>query len=109
MFMHQAGNMPHEQICESLELFARRVMPEFHEHEAERQRRKADELAPYVEAAFKRKRAAARPRRVAEPCDAYGLTRPPVDASVLPQRTRDILNELERMKHIAVRLDAEQE
>jgi hypothetical protein len=30
-------------------------MPEFHEHEAERERRKREELAPYVEAAMARK------------------------------------------------------
>ncbi|MGH2597853.1 MAG: hypothetical protein ACRDJ9_00545, partial [Dehalococcoidia bacterium] len=31
------------------------IMPEFKEQEEERQKRKMDELAPYVEAAFKRK------------------------------------------------------
>jgi hypothetical protein len=31
-------------------------MPEFHAKEAERERRKAEELAPYVEAALARKR-----------------------------------------------------
>ena len=46
----------HEHICESLELFARHVMPEFHEEEAERERRKAQDLAPWVEAALARKR-----------------------------------------------------
>ena len=34
----QAGNNRHEDICESLELFATEVMPEFHEDEAERRR-----------------------------------------------------------------------
>jgi hypothetical protein len=56
VFIQQAGRNRHEHICESLELFAREVMPEFHEKEAERERRKAEELAPYVEAALARKR-----------------------------------------------------
>jgi alkanesulfonate monooxygenase SsuD/methylene tetrahydromethanopterin reductase-like flavin-dependent oxidoreductase (luciferase family) len=54
-FIQQAGRNEHEHICEALELFARELMPEFHEHEAEREARKAEELAPYVEAAFERK------------------------------------------------------
>ncbi|MGH7092654.1 MAG: hypothetical protein ACREFB_03865, partial [Stellaceae bacterium] len=30
ILLNQAGNNTHEHICESLELFAREVMPEFH-------------------------------------------------------------------------------
>jgi alkanesulfonate monooxygenase SsuD/methylene tetrahydromethanopterin reductase-like flavin-dependent oxidoreductase (luciferase family) len=56
VFIQQAGRNRHEHICESLELFARDVMPEFHEKEAERERRKAEALAPFVEAALARKR-----------------------------------------------------
>ena len=55
VFIQQAGRNRHDHICESLELFAREVMPEFHEKEAERERRKAEELAPYIEAALARK------------------------------------------------------
>ena len=55
VFIQQGGKNRHEHICEALELFAADVMPEFKEQEAERQRRKADELAPYIEAAFQRK------------------------------------------------------
>ena len=40
IFVSQAGNNRHEHICESLELFATEVMPEFHEHE-DRARRSA--------------------------------------------------------------------
>jgi len=54
-FIQQAGMNKHEHICESLELFAREVMPEFKEREAERERRKQEELAPFIEAAMKRK------------------------------------------------------
>jgi hypothetical protein len=54
-FIQQGGRNRNEHICEALELFARDVMPEFKEHEAARQKRKAEELAPYVEKAFVRK------------------------------------------------------
>ena len=54
-FIQQAGMNRHEHICESLEIFAAEVMPEFKEREAERERRKAEELAPYIEAALARK------------------------------------------------------
>ncbi len=54
-FIQQGGRNRHEHICEALELFAGEVMGEFKEREAERVKRKNEELAPYVEAAFKRK------------------------------------------------------
>ena len=55
IFMQQAGRNRHEHICESLELFAAEVMPEFKAEVAGREERKARELAPYIEAALKRK------------------------------------------------------
>lgn len=54
-FIQQAGMNKHEHICESLQLFADEVMPEFKEREAERVKRKDEELAPYIEAAMARK------------------------------------------------------
>src|SRR5215469_2158357 len=54
-FIQQAGRNQHEHICEALELFGAEVMGEFKEREAARVARKNEELAPYVEAAFKRK------------------------------------------------------
>lgn len=54
-FIQQAGLNKHEHICESLELFAAEVMPEFKEREAERVRQKDTELAPFIEAALARK------------------------------------------------------
>jgi hypothetical protein len=54
-FIQQGGRNKHEHICEALELFAAEVMGEFKEREAERVKRKAEELAPFIEAAFKRK------------------------------------------------------
>jgi hypothetical protein len=54
-FIQQAGMNKHEHICESLELFASEVMPEFKAREAEREAKKEAELAPYIEAAMARK------------------------------------------------------
>ncbi len=54
-FIQQAGMNKHEHICESLELFASEVMPEFKAREAEREAKKDAELAPYIEAAMARK------------------------------------------------------
>jgi alkanesulfonate monooxygenase SsuD/methylene tetrahydromethanopterin reductase-like flavin-dependent oxidoreductase (luciferase family) len=54
-FIQQGGRNRHEDICEALELFAAEVMPEFKEREAERVKKKDEELAPFIDAAFKRK------------------------------------------------------
>jgi alkanesulfonate monooxygenase SsuD/methylene tetrahydromethanopterin reductase-like flavin-dependent oxidoreductase (luciferase family) len=54
-FIQQGGRNKHEHICEALELFAGEVMGEFKQREAARVAKKTEELAPYVEAAFKRK------------------------------------------------------
>lgn len=54
-FIQQAGLNRHEHICESLELFASEVMPEFKDRTAEREARKQAELKPYIEAALERK------------------------------------------------------
>ena len=56
IFIQQGGNNRHEDICSSLELFADKVMPDFKERDAARQRRKAEELAPYIEKAMQRKK-----------------------------------------------------
>ena len=55
IFMQQAGRNRHEHICQSLELFADEVMPEFKAEVAAREERKARELAPFIEAALARK------------------------------------------------------
>ena len=55
MFVQQSGANRHEHICESLEIFASQVMPEFKERDRARQAQKERELAPYVEAALARK------------------------------------------------------
>ena len=55
-FIQQAGRNRHDHICESLEVFGTEVMPEFKEREAERERSKMEQLAPYIEAAMARKK-----------------------------------------------------
>jgi alkanesulfonate monooxygenase SsuD/methylene tetrahydromethanopterin reductase-like flavin-dependent oxidoreductase (luciferase family) len=56
IFLQQAGRNRHDHICESLELFAREVMPQFKADVEAREARKTQELAPYVAAALKRKK-----------------------------------------------------
>jgi len=55
IFMQQAGRNKHAHICESLELFAAEVMPEFKAELAEREAKKQKELAPFIDAALARK------------------------------------------------------
>jgi len=55
-FIQQGGRNRHDHICEALELFAREVMPEFKQDEEDREARKREELAPFVERAMARKR-----------------------------------------------------
>jgi hypothetical protein len=55
IFMQQAGRNKHQHICESLELFASDVMPDFKAEAATRETKKAAELAPFITAALARK------------------------------------------------------
>ena len=55
IFLQQGGNNEHEHICDSLELFAEEVMPEFHERDPDHRAAKERELESYVEAAMDRK------------------------------------------------------
>ena len=57
VFIQQGGRNAHQHICEALELFATDVMPEFRAREIEREKRKQEELAPFVEKAMARKKA----------------------------------------------------
>ena len=56
VFIQQGGRNRHEHIMEALNLFGDEVMPEFKAREAERQREKMEELAPFLEQAMARKR-----------------------------------------------------
>ena len=55
IFIQQGGRNRHDHICESLELFAKRVMPDFVANENERERAKRERLALAVERAMARK------------------------------------------------------
>jgi alkanesulfonate monooxygenase SsuD/methylene tetrahydromethanopterin reductase-like flavin-dependent oxidoreductase (luciferase family) len=48
ILLHQSGNYRHEHICESMELFANEVLPQFKEREIVRQKIKQEELYPYI-------------------------------------------------------------
>jgi alkanesulfonate monooxygenase SsuD/methylene tetrahydromethanopterin reductase-like flavin-dependent oxidoreductase (luciferase family) len=65
IFVSQAGRNSHDHICESLELFAKEVMPEFAEAADEVEREKQERMAPIAEKALQRR---APPR---EPPDDY--------------------------------------
>ncbi len=54
VFIQQAGLNRHEHICESLELFASRVMPEFKERDEVYVRQKAERLSSAIEVAESR-------------------------------------------------------
>ena len=54
-FIQQGGRNRHDHICQSLELFAREVLPEFDAREEARAKRKQEELAPFIEQAMARK------------------------------------------------------
>jgi hypothetical protein len=54
-FIQQGGKNRHDHIWQSLELFAREVLPEFEEREEARAKCKQRELAPFIEEAMIRK------------------------------------------------------
>ncbi|MEM7535782.1 MAG: LLM class flavin-dependent oxidoreductase [Chloroflexota bacterium] len=54
LFLQQAGNNRQEDVIGSLQLFGQQILPEFKAREAERQRQKAEGLAPYIEKALSR-------------------------------------------------------
>jgi alkanesulfonate monooxygenase SsuD/methylene tetrahydromethanopterin reductase-like flavin-dependent oxidoreductase (luciferase family) len=104
IFIQQSGMNRHEHICESLELFAREVMPEFKARAADRLETKARELAPYVAAAFERKKAMAPLADDQIPSyPAYGLTIAEVDVSKMPEANRLRVLAMKRMREIAER------
>lgn len=55
MFVMQAGKNAHEHICESIELFAKEVLPRFAEGRDEKEAAKADRLAAASERALARR------------------------------------------------------
>ena len=55
IFVQQSGTNRHEHICESLELFAATLLPEFKKRDAVHEARKQAELAPFIAEALARK------------------------------------------------------
>ncbi|HVE68448.1 MAG TPA: LLM class flavin-dependent oxidoreductase [Solirubrobacteraceae bacterium] len=55
IFVSQAGKNRHDHICESFEVFAQEVMPEFAQRAPERESAKRERLAPALEAARARR------------------------------------------------------
>jgi alkanesulfonate monooxygenase SsuD/methylene tetrahydromethanopterin reductase-like flavin-dependent oxidoreductase (luciferase family) len=56
ILLQQAGRNRHEHICASLQILADEVLPEFKAQASEREKRKAEELAPYIARAMARKK-----------------------------------------------------
>jgi alkanesulfonate monooxygenase SsuD/methylene tetrahydromethanopterin reductase-like flavin-dependent oxidoreductase (luciferase family) len=71
IFVSQAGRNRHEHICESLELFATEVLPDFAEHEDEREKAKLERLAPAIEEALARR---SPPRKAPDVAFQAGMT-----------------------------------
>jgi alkanesulfonate monooxygenase SsuD/methylene tetrahydromethanopterin reductase-like flavin-dependent oxidoreductase (luciferase family) len=106
VFIQQAGNNLHENICEDLNLFAREVMPEFKGEEEARLRRKDEELAPYIEAAMKRKERKAELKDDEIPAfESYGYSVAEVDTSNLPEEAQRRMKQFRKMREIVARFD----
>lgn len=58
----QAGKIPHEMLCSSIELFSREVLPEFKDRELAGARKKAEAVARISEKAMARKPAVEAPK-----------------------------------------------
>ena len=104
VFIQQSGRALHQHICESLELFAAEVMPEFKQHETAREAKKREALAPFAAAAFERKQAMKPLADDEIPAhSAYALSAPPVDLSTLPEANRQRALVMRKMREIAER------
>ena len=104
IFIQQGGKNRHEHICASLELFAAEVMPEFHAREAEREAKKAKDLAPYIEAALARKQTMAPLKDHEIPVqEAYGTTVALTDEDIkkLPEGNRRRVLTFRKIREIA--------
>lgn len=101
VFIQQGGKNQHEHICEALELFASDVMPEFKEKEDLRVQQKNEELAPYVELAFKRKQV------LREMTDdeiqsypAYGFAVAEEDIESLPEAQQQRIKRMRQLREV---------
>jgi len=89
VFLQQAGRNSHRNICESLELFARTVMPEFARDVEAREAEKVAELAPYIEAALARKRYMKAPEKEETPVVKAAVKAATFDAQRVRQEAVD--------------------
>jgi len=106
VFIQQGGNNLHEHICEDLRLFAKDVMPEFKAEEEARLRKKDEELAPYVEAAMRRKQRMRELQDDEIPAyEAYGYSIAEVDVSDLPEAQRRRVEQMRKMRDVVHRFD----
>jgi len=104
IFIQQGGKNRHTHICESLELFAAQVMPEFKEHEEERQHQKMEALAPYLDEAMQRKQYMPPLTDAEVPVyEAYGLAITQTDETTLDVATRQRREQLRRIAEAAQR------
>jgi alkanesulfonate monooxygenase SsuD/methylene tetrahydromethanopterin reductase-like flavin-dependent oxidoreductase (luciferase family) len=77
MLIAQAGNTRHEHICESLELFGTKVLPEFIERDAKAEKEKAKRLEPVIQRLLSRAPADRDlPEVVVEPFNRYEVPKP---------------------------------
>jgi len=81
ILLQQAGRNRHDHICQSLELLRREVLPEFVGRAAEREKRKAEELAPFIEGALARKQRMAPLADADIPIVRASVTKPMVNQS----------------------------
>lgn len=72
ILLQQCGDYKHEHICESLELFAKEVLPEFKEREAKGEKLKMEALEPFI-AEANRNILVPEPMKVVPPVEAYPL------------------------------------
>ena len=82
ILLQQAGRNQHAHICESLELLAREVLGEFAATSAERDRRKVEELGPFIAKALARKRRMPPLADAEIPVVRASVTKPVVNQSV---------------------------
>jgi alkanesulfonate monooxygenase SsuD/methylene tetrahydromethanopterin reductase-like flavin-dependent oxidoreductase (luciferase family) len=85
ILLQQAGRNRHEHICESMELLGREVLPEFAAEAAERERSKAEALAPWIEKALARKQHMAPLADADIPVVRASVARPIVNQSSIAQ------------------------
>jgi hypothetical protein len=98
MFVMQAGKNAHEHICESIELFAKEVLPRFAEGRQEKEAAKAERLAAAAERALARRdgpRTLAAPYLIDETAEhasvgAAGAGHPPASMRALSVAFRDL-------------------